>query len=325
MSELSFMQAIRRALAEEFERDDRVVMIGEDIAHHGGPYGTSKGLVERFGPDRLIETPIIESAFFDAAVGMALSGLRPIADFMTADNMMLCVDQIVHAASHFPTLFDISMPLVARAPIGGGLRFAPSHEKSVEMMFLNFPGLKVVYPGTAYDCYGLLKSAVRDDNPVLFFEHKMLYFYSVKSEIPDDEVLLPLGRAEVKRQGRDVTIVTWGWMVLRSLTAAERLAADGIEVEVVDLRTLRPLDRAAICESIAKTHRCLVVQEAPKFAGFGAEVSATIMEYAFDELDAPVARLAAPEIPLVYSPSIQDAYLVDEEQIEAAIRKLVDS
>lgn len=322
--QLTYFEAIRRALREEMARDPAVLVIGEDVGAHGGPYGTTKGLAEEFGANRVIETPIIESALFDMGLGLALTGHRPLVDLMVADFITLCTDQVIHGASHYPFMFDVKVPLTVRGPIGGGLRFTASQEKSLEAMLTNFPGLTIVYPSSAPDAYGLLKSALRSDDPVVVFEHKLLYFYSVSGEIPEDpeQGLVPIGKAAVKRSGTDLTIVAWGWPVRESLKAAEELAAtDGIDVEVLDLRTIRPLDREAILASVRRTNRAMVVQEAPRFSGFGAEVAATIQEYAFDDLDAPVLRLGAPEFPIAFSAPIQDAYLITADKITDFVRQ----
>lgn len=320
---VSYFEAIRRALREEMENDPAVVVLGEDVGAHGGPYGTTKGLVEEFGANRVIDTPIIESTLFDMGLGLALTGHRPLVDLMVADFITLCTDQVIHGASHYPFMFDVKVPLTIRGPIGGGLRFTASQEKSLEALLTNFPGLTIVYPSSASDAYGLLKSALRSDDPVIVFEHKLLYFYSVSGEIPDDpeDGLVPIGTAEIKRPGTDLTIVAWGWPVRESLKAAEELAAsDGIDIEVLDLRTIRPLDRAAILESVRRTNRAMIVQEAPRFSGFGAEVAATIQEFAFDDLDAPILRLGAPEFPIAFSAPIQDAYLITSDKITDFVR-----
>jgi|TARA_B100001964_G_scaffold223964_1_gene270389 pyruvate/2-oxoglutarate/acetoin dehydrogenase E1 component len=324
MAELNFFDAVKRALREEMANDDRVMCIGEDIRSHGGPYGTTKGLMELYGEKRVIDTPIIESAFFDAAVGLSLMGWRPVVDLMAADFITLCVDQVIHGASHYPFMFDVQIPLTIRGPIGGGLRFTASQEKSLEAMIANFPGLIIVYPSSALDAYGLLKSAIRSNDPCIVFEHKLLYFYSVSDEFPEDEFTIPLGEAAVKRTGTDLTIVSWGWPVRESVKAAEVLSeTEGIEVEVVDLRTLRPMDRATILESVKKTNRAMVVTEAHRFGSIGAEVAATIQEFGFDDLDAPVARLGAPEYPIPFSAPIQDAYLMTADKILQTIKELL--
>ena len=323
MREYDFLHAIRQALREEMRRDPNVFLIGEDIARHGGPYGTTQTLVEEFGEERLVETPIIEAGFFAAAVGAAMMGMRPVPELMTADNITLCLDQLVHAASHYHYLVGVPIPLTLRGPIGGGLRFAASHEKSLEAYILNVPGLKVVYPATPYDAYGLLKTSIRDNNAVVFFEHKMIYYLGYTSQLPDEEFTIPMGVADRKREGRDLTIITWGWMVHRSLAAAEMLSReDGIEAEVLDLRTLNPLDREAIIAAVKRTNKVAIVHEAPKTGGFGGELTALIQEQAFDYLDAPVLRVAAPDIPIGFSPTLQDFFLPDEQKIAAAVRQL---
>jgi pyruvate/2-oxoglutarate/acetoin dehydrogenase E1 component len=322
MPEATYFEAVRRALHEELAHDDSVVVIGEDIGKHGGPYGTTAGLVEKFGENRVIDTPIIESGFFDMAMGLSLTGFRPIVDLMVADFITLCADQVIHGASHYPFMFGTPIPLTIRGPIGGGLRFTASQEKSLESMLLNFPGLQMVYPSSAADAYGLIKSAVRSNDPTIVFEHKLLYFYSITGDLPVEEATVPIGSAAVRRPGSDLTVVTWGWPVRESEKAAEILSEeDGFEVEVVDLRTLRPLDRATIVESVKKTSRAVVIHEAHRFGGFGGEVAATIQEFAFDYLDAPVLRICAPEFPVAFSAPIQDAYLVTADKIVAELRR----
>jgi pyruvate/2-oxoglutarate/acetoin dehydrogenase E1 component len=322
--EITYFEAIKRALRDEMALDPSIVVIGEDVGEHGGPYGTTAGLVEKFGQDRVIDTPIIESGFFDFALGMALMGYRPLVDLMVADFITLCADQVIHGASHYPFMFDVRVPLTIRGPIGGGLRFTASQEKSLEAMLTNFPGLTIVYPSNAADAYGLLKSALRSDDPVIVFEHKLLYFYSVTGEVPDDPAagLVPIGQAAVRRPGTDLTIIAWGWPVRESVKAAAELAAtDGIDIEIIDLRTIRPLDRATIVESVRRTNRALIVQEAPRFSGFAAEIAATLQEYAFDDLDGPVLRLGAPEFPIAFSAPIQDEYLITSDTIVGFVRK----
>lgn len=315
-------QAVNEALAEEMERDPRVFLIGEDIGLHGGAFGVTKGLFQRFGPERVRQTPISEAAIVGAALGAALVGARPVAELMYIDFVTLAMDQVVNQAAKVKYMFGgkARVPMVIRAPFGAGRGNAAQHSQSLEAWFCHVPGVKVVMPSSAADGKGLLKSAIRDDNLVIFLESKHLYFQ--KGPVPEGEYTVPLGVAEVKRAGRDVTVVATGWMVNLALRAAEGLAAEGIDVEVVDPRTLWPLDKEAILNSVRKTGRLVVVHEAVKRFGFGAEVAALVTESdAFDYLDAPIERVAAAEVPVPFSKALEDLYLPDQEKIIAACRR----
>lgn len=325
MSELSFAQAIRAAIREEMLRDERVFLLGEDIGVYGGAFGVTDGLLAEFGPERVRDTPISEAAIAGAAIGAALGGLRPIAEFQFFDFVLLAMDQLINQAAKIRYMFGgtVSVPLVVRGPAGSGTGAAAQHSQSLEALFTHIPGLKVVAPSTPADAKGLLLAAIRDPNPVIFVEHKLLY--RTRGEVPDGEYVVPLGQAEVKRPGRDLTIVATQIMVPRALAAAERLAGDGIECEVVDPRTLAPLDVVTIEASVAKTGRALIVHEAVKQGGIGAEIAARIAEGpAFDYLDAPIRRLAGQPVPIPYNRELERCAVPQEDDIVLAARALLD-
>ena len=322
MRELTTLQAINEALAEELERDPRVFLLGEDIGLHGGAFTATKGLLQRFGPKRIRNTPISEAVIAGAAVGAALVGARPVAELMYVDFLTLAMDQIVNQGAKVKYMFGgkARVPVVVRMPFGAGRANAAQHSQSLEAWLCHVPGLKVVMPSAPADAKGLLKSAIRDDNLVLVLENKHLYFQ--KGPVPDGEYLIPLGVAEIKRPGKDVTVVATGRMVAVALGAAETLSKEGVEVEVLDPRTLFPLDTKAIIGSVKKTGRLVTVHEAVKRFGFGAEVAAMIAEgEAFDYLDAPIQRVAAPEVPVPFSKPLEDLFLPDAPKIIAACRR----
>lgn len=322
MRELTTSQAINEALAEELERDPRVFLIGEDIGLHGGAFAVTKGLLQRFGPKRIRNTPISEAAIVGAAVGAALVGTRPVAELMYLDFVTLAMDQIVNQGAKVKYMFGgkARVPAVVRMPFGAGRANAAQHSQSLEAWLCHVPGLKVVMPSTPADAKGLLKSAIRDDNLVLVLENKHLYFQ--KGPVPDGEHLVPLGAADVKRPGTDVTVVATGRMVGVAIGAAETLAKDGVEVEVLDPRTLYPLDAHAIIASVKKTGRLVTAHEAVKRFGFGAEVAAIVAESeAFDYLDASIQRVAGAEVPVPFSKFLEDLYLPDEAKVVAACRR----
>jgi pyruvate dehydrogenase E1 component beta subunit len=325
MRELNFMEAIREALREELRRDDKVYMQGEDIGLFGGCFGVTAGLQEEFGPERVMDTPISEAAILGTSVGAAIMGLRPVPEIMFADFLAVCFDQLYNQAPKLKYMSngEIRIPLTLRTSCGAGIQAAAQHSQTLEALCVHCPGLKVVYPSTAQDAYGLLKSAIRDDDPVVFFEQKLLYFIGEKEELPDEEFTIPLGKADVKREGDDVTIVAYGLMTGRALTAAEQLQAEGISAEVVDPRTLSPLDTETIVDSVKKTHRVVITHEAPKTGGFGAEVAALLAEEAFDYLDAPIVRVAAPDIPIPFSPPMEDFYIPSVDRIVEAAKGLM--
>ena len=322
MKELNYVRAINEALREELARDDSVIIIGEDVGLSGGSFSATRGLYDEFGPKRVVDTPIVEATIAGMAVGAAISGLRPVAEIMFMDFMALAMDSIANSAAKWRYIFggQYIVPVVFLTQSGGGLSAGPHHSQSLEAWFCHVPGLKVVYPSTPYDVKGLLKSAIRDDNPVVFIEHKML---RVKSEIPEEEYTLPLGKADIKREGTDVTIVTWGQLYYKVASSAEKLAKDGINVEIIDLRTLLPLDMETILSSIKKTGRLVIAHEAVKTGGWGAEIAASVMEQAFDLLDAPVKRVGAAFTPIPWGPVVENAVLPQESDIIAAVKELV--
>jgi 2-oxoisovalerate dehydrogenase E1 component beta subunit len=319
MGAATYLEAISQALREEMRRDVDVILLGEDIGAFGGAFKVTRGFLEEFGAERVIDTPISESGFVGAACGAAIEGLRPVVEFQFADFIACAFDQIVNFAAKAYYRWGTPVPVVFRGPSGGGFRGGPFHSQNPEAWFTHVPGLKVVAPSTPYEAKGLLKAAVRDDNPVLFFEHKHLY-RRIREELPDEDFVVPLGTADVKRDGGDLTIVTYGAMVHESLEAAARLSGEGAECELVDLRSLCPLDADTVLASVRKTSRALVVYEAHLTGGFGAEVAAIIADRAFDALDAPVRRVAALDVPVPFSPSLEDAMLPTAETIyEAAV------
>jgi pyruvate/2-oxoglutarate/acetoin dehydrogenase E1 component len=324
MTEMTFGQAVRAALREEMLRDERVFLLGEDIGVYGGAFGVTDGLLAEFGPGRIRDTPISEAAIAGAAIGAALGGLRPVAEFQFFDFILLAMDQLVNQAAKIRYMFGgtVSVPLVVRGPAGSGTGAAAQHSQSLEALFTHIPGLKVVAPSTPADAKGLLTASIRDPNPVVFVEHKLLY--KMKGEVPDGEYVVPLGVADIKRPGRDVTVVATQIMVPRALAAAEKLAAEGIEVEVVDPRTLSPLDLPTIEASVARTGRLVVVHEAVKTGGIGAEIAASIAgSAAFDYLEAPIVRLAGLPVPIPYNKDLERCAVPQEEDIVTAVRSVV--
>jgi pyruvate/2-oxoglutarate/acetoin dehydrogenase E1 component len=324
MTEMTFAAAIRAALREEMRRDPRVFLLGEDIGVYGGAFGVTDGLLEEFGRERVRDTPISEAAIAGAAIGAALGGMRPVAEFQFFDFILLAMDQLVNQAAKIRYMFGgtATVPLVVRGPAGSGTGAAAQHSQSLEALFTHVPGLKVVAPATPADAKGLLLAAIRDDNPVVFVEHKLLY--KTRGEVPDGDTALPIGRAEIKRRGRDATVVATQVMVPRALAAAELLSAEGIEVEVVDPRTLAPLDVATIEESVARTGRLLIAHEAVKTGGVGAEIAALVAEGpAFESLEAPIVRLAGRPTPIPYNRELERCAVPQEEEITGALRRLV--
>jgi acetoin:2,6-dichlorophenolindophenol oxidoreductase subunit beta len=322
MSKTTYLQAITTTLSEAMRADPRVLVLGEDVAE-GGPWGATSALAEEFGRERIRNTPISEAAICGIAIGAAQSGLRPVVEIMFIDFLTLALDQLVNQAAkaHFMSGGQLQVPLVLRTQGGAGQRGGAQHSQSLEAWLTHVPGLKVVMPSTAADAAGLLASAIADANPVVFVENKTLYFR--REEVPDEPEPVPLGRASVVRAGRDVTVVALSRLVHESLAAADDLAAEGIEVEVIDPRTLVPLDLAAIVESVARTHRLVVAHEAVLHGGFGAEIVARVQEAAFDELDAPVVRVGAPFVPVPFSPPLEDAYLPGRAEVITAVRTVL--
>lgn len=324
MAVKNVLEAVRDAMREEMRRDERVFVLGEDVGARGGVFLATDGFIDEFGGSRVIDTPLAESSIAGIAVGAALRGMRPIAEIQFADFIWPVFNQIVGEAARvrYGTNGRLSVPLVLRTPEGGGVRGALYHSQSAEAYFCHTPGLKVIAPATPYDAKGLLKSAIRDNDPVIFLEHKRTYRL-VRGEVPDEEYTLPIGKADIKRAGDDISVITYGLMVHHCLEAAQELAGEGVSVEVVDLRTLRPLDTDAALQSVMKTGKALVVHEDNKVGGIGGEVAAVIAEDAFEYLDAPVRRLAGPEVPAMpYSPPLEALYMLDSAKIAAAIRSL---
>jgi pyruvate/2-oxoglutarate/acetoin dehydrogenase E1 component len=322
MKEIRYIWAINEAIREEMERDENVLLIGEDVGVPGGSFGASRGLYDLFGPDRVVDTPISEAAITGLAAGAAACGLRPILEIMFMDFMTVCMDGIVNQIAKMRYMFgsQYTMPIVIRTPSGAGLNAGPQHSQSLEAWFAHIPGLKVVMPGTPYDVKGILKSAIRDDNPVIVVEHKALH--GLKGEIPEEEYLVPIGKAHVKKEGTDVTVVAVSKMVHESLKAAETLAEEGINVEVIDLLTVSPWDRETVFNSVGKTHRLVVAHEAVKSFGMGAEISAAVSEEIMDELDAPIMRVGAPFVPVPFS--LEKAYLPNADDIATAVKKTLE-
>jgi pyruvate/2-oxoglutarate/acetoin dehydrogenase E1 component len=323
MRELSYLEAIREALRQEMQRDERVFIIGEDVGVYGGAFGVTLGLVEEFGEERVIDTPISELGIAGAITGAALAGMRPVGEIMFMDFTTLAAEQLVNQAAKIRFMFGgtATVPFVLRTPAGSGTGAAAQHSQSLENWFVHVPGLKVVMPSTPYDAKGLLIVSIRDDNPVIFIEHKLLY--KTKGPVPEEPYTIPLSTTEVKREGRDLTIVATSIMVRRSLEAAEQLAQEGIEVEVVDPRTLKPLDEEPIVRSVIKTGRVLIVHEACRTGGYGGELAAVIAgSEAFDYLDAPIVRLAGRDMPIPYNRTLEYHTVPQVENIVEAARQL---
>ena len=323
MQMITYREALHQALREEMTRDERVILFGEDVVAYGGAYGVTSGLAKDFGEKRVMDTPIAEMGIGGTAVGAAMGGLRPVAELMTINFALLASDALINHAAKVMHMFggQMSVPAVFRAVGGGGAQLAATHSQSLEPMFAHVPGLKVVIPATPADAKGLLKSAIRDDDPVLFIEHALLY--RVRGEVPEGEYLVPLGKAEVKREGRDVTLVAYSRMALVALEAADRLSEEGIEAEVVDLRTLRPLDMETVLTSVRKTNRAVTIEEAWRTYGIGAEVASRIQEEAFDYLDAPIHRVAGVEVPFPYAKNLEQAAIPDARRVVEEAKKLM--
>jgi pyruvate dehydrogenase E1 component beta subunit len=320
MAVITMREAISQALWEEMERDERVFIMGEEVGVWGGTYAVTKGFYDHFGPERVRDTPIAEGVIVGAANGAAMAGLRPVAELMTINFAFLAMDQIVNQAAKMHSMFggQITVPIVIRAVGGGGRQLGATHSQTPDVVFAHFPGLKVVAPGTPYDAKGLLKSAIRSQDPVMFIEHATLY--QARGEVPEGDFTVPIGRSKIQREGTDVTLITYSKMLQVSLQAAEQLAKDGIEAEIVDLRTLRPLDMQPVLESFKKTNRAVLVEEGWRSYGIGAEVAARLYEEAFDYADAPIARVAQKEVPLPYNRQLEQSALPQLEDIIAAVK-----
>ncbi len=325
MAQLTYRDAVARGLAQEMERDDRVVVIGEDIAGAGGVFKTTPGLLERFGPRRVIDTPISEQAILGAAMGAAMTGMRPVAEIMFSDFFAVTWDIVVNqmAKTRYMTNGQVTLPLVVKSGNGGGLRFGAQHSQSIENWAMAVPGIKVVTPSTPEDVVGLMAAAVRSDDPVLFFEHKALY--ATKGEVPDGPVLDTLGTARVRRSGADATVVALGLMVPQALSAAQQLAERGIDCEVIDLRSLIPLDARAVLESVGRTGRLFTVEENPRALGWGAEITSIVADEAFWDLDGPITRITTPHIPLPSADSLEDLVIPSVDRIATDIEKAMQA
>jgi pyruvate dehydrogenase E1 component beta subunit len=322
MPEMAMRDALREALREEMQQDDRVIIMGEDIGAYGGSYGVTKGMLEEFGPERIIDTPISELGFVGCGIGAAMAGLRPVVEIMTINFAFLALDQIINSASkvRYMSGGQFSVPVVIRMASGGGLALAAQHSHSLEGWYAHIPGLKVACPSNAYDAKGLLRTALKDENPVIFIEHTALY--GARGEVPEEEYYVPFGQAKVRREGTDVTLIGYSGSIPQIDKAAELLAQEDISAEVIDLRTLRPLDLDALIESVKKTNRAVVVEHDWQFGGFGGEVVALLQQHAFDYLDAPVGRVAGVEVPMPYSFPLERAAIPNENQVVDAVRAL---
>ena len=321
MSLTTYLEAIRQGIWEEMERDPNVFVLGEDVGVYGGAFKVTEGMLERFGADRVVDTPISESGIVGAAIGAALVGMRPIAEMQFADFISCAFDQITNFAAKCRYRWGAGVPLVIRGPSGGGIHGGPFHSQNPEMYYVHTPGLKVVAPSTAYDAKGLIKSAIRDEDPVIYFEHKFLY-RRIKEDLPEGEILVPIGKAEVKKTGKDISVFTYGAMVHLALEAAGTLEKEGLELEVVDLRTLLPLDKECILESVKKTNKVILLHEDTRTGGISGEIAAIITEEAFEHLDGPIMRITAPDTPVPYSPPLEEFFLPKTSDIVRVARQL---
>lgn len=319
--EVTYLEAISQALDEEMERDSRVFLMGEDIGIYGGAFRITEGFLQKYGEWRVLDTPLAESGFVGAAIGAAMMGLRPVVEMQFADFISCAFDQITEVAAKNHYRWGAPVPMVIRAPFGGGVHGGPFHSECPEGWFFHSPGLKLVAPSTPYDAKGLLKAAIRDPNPVIYFEHKFLY-RRIKAQLPKDDFVVPIGQADIKRQGTDISVITYGAMVHVALEAAELLSREGIDLEVVDLRTLIPLDKDSIYESVRKTSKAILLHEDNKTGGIGAEIAASLAEDCFDHLDGPVVRIAAPDTPVPFSPPLEEFFLPKAGDVVAAAKKL---
>jgi len=318
---LTYLEAIRQGIWEEMERDDSVFLLGEDIGAYGGAFKVTAGMLEKFGADRVIDTPISESAIVGAAVGAALVGMRPVVEMQFMDFIACGFDQIVNMAAKIHYRWGPAVPMVIRGPSGAGVHGGPYHSQSNEMWFVHTPGLKVVMPSTAYDAKGLIKASIRDDNPVIFYEHKFLY-RRIKDEVPEEDYVVPLGKARVAREGTDLTVITYGAMVWTAIEAATELEKEGISVEVVDLRTLLPYDEEAVLASVRKCSKVLLLHEDTRTGGMAGELAALIGEKAFQDLDGPIVRVTAPDTPVPFAPPLEEYFLPNAKKVAEAARKL---
>lgn len=318
---MTYLDAIRQGIWEEMERDPSVFLLGEDIGAYGGAFKVTAGMLEKFGQERVIDTPISEAAIVGAAVGAALMGLRPVAEMQFMDFISCGFDAVVNMAAKIHYRWGPAVPVVIRGPSGAGVHGGPFHSQSNEMWFVHTPGLKVVMPATAYDAKGLIKAAIRDDNPVIFFEHKFLY-RRIKEEVPEGDYVVPLGQAAVRREGRDIAVITYGAMVWTALEAAAELEKEGLSLEVVDLRTLLPYDEGAVLASVRKCSKVILLHEDTRTGGMAGELAALIGEKAFEDLDGPIVRVTAPDTPVPFSPPLESSFLPDAQKVIAAARQL---
>jgi 2-oxoisovalerate dehydrogenase E1 component beta subunit len=321
LAQVTYLEAIRQGIWEEMERDERVFILGEDVGIYGGAFKVTSGMLERFGAERVLDTPISESAIVGAAIGASYMGLRPIAEMQFIDFISCAFDQITNFAAKSRYRWGAGVPIVIRGPAGGGVHGGPFHSQNPEMYFAHTPGLKIVQPATAYDAKGLIKSAIRDEDPVIYLEHKFLY-RRIKEDLPADDFVVPIGKAAIRRAGHDVTVITYGAMVYIALEAAETLAKEGISLEVIDLRTIVPLDRETILESVKRNSKVFVLHEDTKTGGIAGEITAIISEEAFEYLDAPVLRVTAPDTPVPYSPPLEEFFLPKVSDVLNTARKL---
>ena len=321
MATTTYLEAIRQGIWEEMARDESVFVLGEDVGVYGGAFKVTAGLMDEFGEDRVIDTPISESAIVGAAIGAAMMGMRPIAEMQFADFISCAFDQITNFAAKCRYRWSAGVPIVVRGPSGGGVHGGPFHSQNPEMYFVHTPGLKVVCPATAYDAKGLMKAAIRDPDPVIFFEHKFLY-RRIKAELPDEDYTVPIGKAAIRRSGSDVSVITYGAMVFLALDAAKELEKEGIDVEVVDLRSLLPYDKETVLESVKRTNKVILLHEDTRTGGFAGELAATISEEAFDHLDGPIRRITAPDTPVPYSPPLEEFFLPKVSDVVRVAREL---
>ena len=321
MPVLTYLEAIRQGIREEMEHDPSVFLLGEDIGVLGGAFKVTAGLLEKFGAERVIDTPISESAIVGAAIGAALMGMRPVAEMQFMDFIACGFDQIVNMAAKMHYRWGPAVPIVIRGPSGAGVHGGPYHSQSNEMWFVHTPGLKVVVPATAYDAKGLIKTAIRDNNPVIFYEHKFLY-RRIKDEAPEEDYVVPIGKARVAREGSDISVITYGAMVWTALEAAQELEKEGISLEVIDLRSLLPYDEAAVLASVRKCNKVILLHEDTRIGGFAGELAAVIAEKAFDDLDGPIVRVTAPDTPVPFSPPLEEYFLPNAQKVIEAARKL---
>ena len=321
MPVMTYLDAVRQGIWEEMERDPSVFLLGEDIGVYGGAFKVTEGMIEKFGADRVIDTPISESAIVGAAVGAALMGMRPVVEMQFMDFIACGFDQIVNMAAKIHYRWGPAVPLVIRGPSGAGVHGGPFHSQSNEMWFVHTPGLKVVIPATAYDAKGLIKASIRDDNPVIFYEHKFLY-RRIKDEVPEDDYVVPLGKATVRREGTDISVITYGAMVWTALDAAKELEKEGISLEVVDLRTLLPYDEETVLSSVRKCSKAILLHEDTRTGGMAGELAALIAEKAFEDLDGPIVRVTAPDTPVPFAPPLEEFFLPNAQKVADAARKL---